>query len=301
MCAQTVDTDSRYYQKCIHFFNVNRNVELAFVQSGHHVTEPGYQYGPIVRDHYLVHFIKSGKGKLYLHNMVYEVQAGNCFLIYPNQIAYYQADINEPWEYYWLGICGFIAENMLHTIGFHYNRLVIPFKSEKICKTINRITEEGAKHETDEMAIYLRLGSLLRNVLYYLMEDNRADNKASYMNPVEDTVEVMGNGNYTDQYVNIVAKIIQNSYSENIRVEKIAEKLNINRSYLSSMFKKYTGLAIKEFLTSYRIEQSCVLLRDKHKPIAEISNAVGYDDPLYFSRLFKKQVGFSPSEYRNKI
>jgi len=301
MNSQAVKTDSMSYQKCVHFFNVNRNVELGFVQSGHHITESGYQYGPMIRDHYLVHFIKSGKGKLYLHNMVYEVNAGYCFLIYPNQIAFYQADSNEPWEYYWLGICGVIADDMLQTIGFNYNRMVIPFKSEKICKTITKIIDEAIKHETDEIAIYLQLGSLLRKVLYYLMVDNRAKNIANYMKPTEDTVEVMGNGKYTDQYVNIVAKIIHNSYSENIRVEKIAEKLNINRSYLSATFKKNTGFAIKEFLISYRIEQSCVMLRDKHKLIAEVSNAVGYDDPLYFSRIFKKQVGCSPSEYRNRI
>ena len=102
--------------------------------------------------------------------MVYEVNAGYCFLIYPNQIAFYQADTNEPWEYYWLGICGVIADDMLQTIGFNYNRMVIPFKSDIICKTITKITDEAIKHETDEIAIYLQLGSLIRKVLYYLME-----------------------------------------------------------------------------------------------------------------------------------
>ncbi|MDF2986314.1 MAG: DNA-binding protein AraC-type [Eubacterium sp.] len=308
MGEEILETDGRYFQKCVHFFNVNRNVELSFIQSGHHVTEPGYQYGPLIRDHYLVHFIKSGKGKLYLHNMVYKVQAGNCFLIYPNQIAYYQADSNDPWEYYWLGISGVMSENIFHNIGFNYKRMVLPFKSSEIYSTIENITEEGIKHETeegkhdtDEIAIYLQLGSLLRKVLYYLMEDNRSNNEVKYRNPEEDMVTVMGNGKYADRYVNIVAKIIQNSYSQDIRVEQIAEKLNINRSYLSATFKKNTGLSIKEFLISYRIDQSCVLLRDKYRPIAEISSAVGYDDPLYFSRLFKKQVGCSPSEYRNRI
>jgi len=301
MSVETDETNGRDYQKGIHFFNVNRNIELCFIQSGHHVTEPGYQYGPLVRDHYLVHFIKSGKGKLYLHNMVYEIQAGNCFLIYPNQIAYYQADTNDPWEYYWLGICGVMSESVFQTIGFNYDRIVLPFKSDEICNTITAITDEGLKYETDEMAIYLQLGSLSRRVLHYLLEDNRSNDEANYKKPTEDTVKVMGKGNYADQYVNIVAKIIQNSYSQNIRVEKIAEKLNINRSYLSDIFKKNTGLPIKEFLTNYRIEQSCVMLRDKHTPIAEISNAVGYDDPLYFSRIFKKQIGCSPSGYRNRI
>jgi len=301
MSEQMTEENEKYFQKCVHFFNIDRNVELCFVQSGHHVTEPGYQYGPLVRDHFLVHFIKSGKGKLYLHNTVYEVQSGNCFLIYPNQIAYYQADTQDPWEYYWLGICGFKAEGILQTIGFHYNRTVIPFKNHEIFPTITALTETGVRYENDEATVYLEMGSLVRKILYCLMDDNRIKNEASYMKPNEDSMKVMGNGNYADQHVNIVAKIIQNSYSQNIKVEDIAEKLNINRSYLSAIFKKNTGLAIKEFLTNYRIEQSCVMLRDKHKLVAEISSAVGYDDPLYFSRLFKKQVGCSPSEYRNRL
>lgn len=301
MCSQTVEAESLSNQKYIHFFNANRDVELGVVQSGFQITEPGYKYGPLIRDHYLVHFVKSGKGKLYLQKMVYEVDAGNCFLIYPHQIAYYQADLVEPWEYYWLGLCGFNAEKILQVIGFDYDRMVIPFKNEKICKTITKITDEGFKHKTEEMTIYLQLGSLLRKVLYHLLDDNRGNNGANYIKPMEDTGELMGKGKYVDQYVNIVSKIIHNSYTENIKVEKIAEKLNINRSYLSATFKENTGMAIKEYLTNYRIEKSCGMLHNKHIPISDISNAVGFDDPFYFSRVFKKQMGCSPSEYRNGI
>lgn len=301
MNSQEPEAQKKYFQRCVHFFNVNRIVELSFVQSGHHIMEPGYHYGPMVRDHYLIHFIQSGKGKLYLHNMVYEVQAGNCFLICPNQIAYYQADTDDPWEYYWLGISGVKAESILQSIGFKYNRVILPFRNPTICPNIKELTEIGIRYESDELTVYLKMGSLIRKILYCLLDDNRAKYEAGYERPAKDSIKVMGSGKYADEYVNIVAQIIQTSYSENIRVENIAEKLNINRSYLSATFKKNTGLAIKEFLTNYRIEQSCLLLRDKRKSVAEVSNAVGYEDPLYFSRLFKKQLGCSPSEYRDMI
>ena len=288
-------------QECVHFFNANRNVELCFVQSGMHATDPNYRYGPLLRDHYLVHFVKSGTGRLYLHNLSCEVPAGHCFLIYPNQIAYYQADAQEPWEYYWLGLCGLKAESILQAVGFRYDRMVLPFSNPAICQTILELTSMGGLCEADEDAVYLQMGGLMRKILYDLLEDNRRC-QPSLVQPEDDGVEVMGiGGTYADRYVNIVARLIQNSYSQNITVENIADKLAINRSYLSAMFKRNTGLAIKEFLTNYRIDQSCVMLRDLHKPIMEVSCAVGYEDPLYFSRLFRRKVGCSPTEYRQRL
>lgn len=300
MCTQIIKTGYTHEEKYIHFFNADRNVELGFVQFGHHLTRPGYGYGPMIRDHYLIHFIKAGKGGLHLRKMVYTVPAGSCFLIYPHQIAYYEADAAEPWEYYWLGFCGFNAEKVLKAIGFSHNKFILPFKSGKIYDKIAQIIEAGFEHQADDIANYLHLGGLVREILYWLLADTRSFKGTAHIESREDTSGVFGKGNYGDQYVNIVSKIIQTSYPQSIRVDKIAEKLSINRSYLSSIFKKYTGKSIKQYLTSYRIEQSLVLLRSQRRPIADIANSVGFDDPLYFSRVFKKQMNCSPSEYRKK-
>lgn len=290
------------YQECVHFFNANRNVELCFVQSGMHCTGPNYRYGPLLRDHYLIHFVKSGKGRLYLHNQSCEVPAGHCFLIYPNQIAYYQADEQEPWEYYWLGLCGLQAESVLQAVGFRYGRVVMPFSNPDICRTILELTRNGQRCEADEDAVSLQMGGQMRQILFDLLEDNRRRREPSRVQPEDDDVAVMGTGGaYADRYVNIVAKLVQTSYSQNITVENIAEKLSMNRSYLSAMFKKTTGLTIKAFLTNYRIDQSCAMLRDRGKPITEISCAVGYEDPLYFSRLFRRKMGCSPTAYRQRM
>lgn len=287
-------------QKSVHYFDTNRNAELGFVQSGVHVTAPGYRYGPIVRDHHLIHFVKSGKGKLYINNSVYNVNAGNCFLIHENQVAYYQADKDDPWKYYWLGFCGNLSDKIFDAVGFTYEMLVFPFESDQICDIIMQATEYAHAHNGDSLAIDLKLGAYTREVLHSLLKTNLAKYKAMFGNH-EDAVKVMGSGAYSDRYVNIVAKIIQNSYSQNIKIEKIAEKLSVNRTYLSATFKKNTGLSIKDFLTNYRIEQACVMLKDKRKTVNEIANETGYDDPYYFSRIFKKSTGFSPTEYRNKM
>lgn len=291
---------SNKHQKSIHCFDTDRSSELGFVQSGVHITASGYRYGPIIRDHHLIHFVKSGKGKLYVNNSVYEVSAGYCFLIHENQVAYYQADNEDPWEYYWLGFSGGLSDRIFGAVGFTYEILVLPFESKEICNIIMNATECALDNESDSLSVHLKMGAFMRDVLSSLLKTNTAKYKAMFGNH-EDAVKVMGSGSYSDRYVNIVAKIIQNSYSQNIKIEKIAEKLAVNRSYLSSTFKKNTGLSIKDFLTNYRIEQASIMLSDKKITVNEVASAVGYDDPYYFSRIFKKNKGLSPTEYRNKI
>jgi len=296
----TYDAANSRDEKFIHFFNTDREVELGFVQSGHQKTTACYGYGPVIRDHFLIHFVKKGKGRLYLHDMIYSIPAGYCFLIYPHQIAYYEADAEEPWEYYWLGICGFNAEKVLDAVGFAYDRFILPFKSKGIYEKIIQMTDMGFEHRYNDFSNYLRLGGLVRLALYDLMVDNRNCTGVDFIEAKKDTDGVIGKGIYEDYYVNVVSNIIRNSFMESIRVEKIAEKLHINRSYLSSIYKRYTGKSIKQYLTSYRIEQSKVLLRNEQKSVADIANSVGFDDPLHFSRVFKKQTNFSPSEYRKR-
>jgi AraC-like DNA-binding protein len=70
-------------------------------------------------------------------------------------------------------------------------------------------------------------------------------------------------------------------------------------STVSRLFKKITGRSFKQYQVWFRIEQACSLLVSMpNRPIMEIAEAVGFDDSLYFSRLFSKRFGFSPSDYR---
>jgi len=71
-------------------------------------------------------------------------------------------------------------------------------------------------------------------------------------------------------------------------------------SRLCQLFKARTGLAPLEWLIRYRIEQAGKLLKDSGFPVAEIARRVGFDDPSFFARVFRKRTGLSPSSYRRK-
>ena len=72
-------------------------------------------------------------------------------------------------------------------------------------------------------------------------------------------------------------------------------------SWFIRNFKEYTGSTPAQYLLSLRISNAQTLLESTSYNITEIANIVGYDNPLYFSRIFKKQIGMSPSEFRKQL
>lgn len=94
---------------------------------------------------------------------------------------------------------------------------------------------------------------------------------------------------------------IMEHYSEKISLQSIAEKLDISYGYLSKCFKQVEGVPLTEYLNQYRIEMAKQLMEKQESNISEISYAVGFSDPNYFSKCFKKYTGYTPKEYWQMI
>ena len=83
-----------------------------------------------------------------------------------------------------------------------------------------------------------------------------------------------------------------------VSLDSISDILNINSSYFSMLFKKSFGANFVDYLTDLRISAAKELLADPFLAAAEIANMVGYESPNYFTRVFKKTTGMTPTEYR---
>lgn len=94
---------------------------------------------------------------------------------------------------------------------------------------------------------------------------------------------------------------IEREYNTPISVQQIADELGVNRSYLTEHFKHYTGKTIKGYITELRMKRAKVQLSHLELSMQDIASYCGYSDSLFFSRIFKKYVGCSPSEYRRRI
>ncbi len=99
--------------------------------------------------------------------------------------------------------------------------------------------------------------------------------------------------------VEVVKEYVEKHYSENLTLNKIANIAYVNPNYFCEVFKNQTGENFVDYLTRVRIEKAKSLLRDISMKTYEISRLVGYESSEYFSKVFKKLVGVTPSEYRN--
>lgn len=93
---------------------------------------------------------------------------------------------------------------------------------------------------------------------------------------------------------------IEKNYPENITLTELAEQYHVDASHLSRTFSRTYGETVIAFLTRIRMEKAAELMKETDKTLEAISFLVGYDDYHYFSRVFRKKMGISPSEYRSK-
>lgn len=102
---------------------------------------------------------------------------------------------------------------------------------------------------------------------------------------------------YTNHIVKATKEYLENHYADDISLEDMASQVNISPQYFSKLIKKNTGFNYIDWLSMFRVKKAKELLTDSSLTVKEVCFMVGYKDPNYFSRIFKKRMGITPSEY----
>ncbi|MBQ4109735.1 MAG: helix-turn-helix transcriptional regulator [Clostridia bacterium] len=105
--------------------------------------------------------------------------------------------------------------------------------------------------------------------------------------------------NTSTQLFSDAVNYMQENITQSISLEDVAKALSVSKSTLKQMFKKYTGIGIKQYFNDMKIEYAKVLLKEKHTA-SEVSAMLSYSSQNYFSTAFKKHTGVSPLEYKQK-
>ncbi len=258
---------------------LRENLGLAVYNTGYQKCGPHHAWGPAARDHYLIHYVASGAGTYVCEGKRHTISTGDLFLIFPSQVVSYAADPEDPWEYYWVGFQGTEAKRMINLAGFRKDKPVLRMpEGSDIRSFLLRIYESRGSTPSADAAmigyLYLFLGRLI--------QENRP-HQPEYG---------------TREYLEQALRFIQYNYAGDIGVSDIASYAGISRSQLYRAFVAYFTISPNEFLQKYRINEACSLLRSGRFTVTEVAGSVGYADPLYFSRVFKKVKGMTPTEYQ---
>lgn len=265
----------------------NDTVDLYLNTCGVQNCAPGHWFGPGMRNEYLLHFVCEGKGIYRVNGETYTLGRGDYFAIFPNTQVYYEADRKEPWEYIWIGFHGIKAASYLKYAGLDGTHVIGHYaNSSYILSCVQQMMLARSSGVSDG----LKRTAALFQILAVLIEDYASAHP-----------EERGRDDSSRRYLDMALAYMDEHLDENIRINDIATHIGIDRGYLTAIFQKALSLSPKEYLVHYRVNRACMLLRDPERKISEVARAVGYDDALAFSKIFKKYKGISPSVYRLEL
>ena len=238
---------------------------------------------PEGRNDYQLLYIAAGKGHFYFKGSKEEtiVPKGNMILFRPKdpQVYYYYAE--DKTEVYWVHFTGSQVEEFLD----HYE---LP-KDENVFFTgispdypwiYNQIIRELQLQRVNyEELLRILLRHILLTINRYIKE--QAQTGTDIINDMERA-----------------AHYFRENYTKNISIEQYAAEHLMSVNWFILSFKNVMKMTPMQYILSLRIAAAKGLLENSNKNINEISDAIGYDNPLYFSRLFKKHTGYSPSQYK---
>lgn len=231
---------------------------------------------------YIFIYCTKGKGEITLHKTKTLI-APNQFFIIPKKTGHeYKADETDPWSIYWFHFDGTIAaelyERYLATNSNNYKNA--PFSIDKI-ELFEKIFSLFNRNYLENQIEYANLLSLnfISSFIYHDFES-----------PIHTHI--------SNTLVDSIKSFLLDNLDKNFTLDAIASKFNYSKSYLHTKFKKDTGYPVLVFFNLKKTQKACEYLNYTDLSIKEISFKVGFDDPLYFSRVFKNFMGKSPINYK---
>ncbi len=223
---------------------------------------------------YTMAIVKSGRGILHTANKNIDLKVGDIFFIFAS--SYYAIESLEDFRYIYISFIGTRTNAIMDALKISpQNCLFEGFES------LVPLWESGFDTKNDysdimSEGILLYTFSVLGNTLYEEESEKAAPKSV----------------------VRTVKKYIDDNFSNtDLSTETISRELSYNKKYLSATFKKSFGIGISEYMMVIRIQHACALMDQGFKHIKEIAALCGYNDPMYFSKVFRKRMQVTPTEY----
>lgn len=231
-------------------------------------------------------YIASGKAHFYFDKSEQDtvVTAGHMVFYRPKEPQRYVYYGEDQTEVYWVHFTGGNVKNILWHYGITNDMRVLEtgtsLEYSRIFKQMIQELQRCQIHYPDLLTL------LLLQLLIQIQRQIGREHRRKDM--------------YLDKEMELAIQFFNDNYNTEISIEEYAAARGMSVSWFIRSFKQYTHTTPMQYLVERRMTNAQVLLETTSYNITEIGNLVGYDNPLYFSRIFKKQKGMSPSEYRKQ-
>lgn len=255
------------------------------------ITSCGYyrvDSGPVIktnrpkgrRDYQLL-YIAEGKARFYFNNAETIVSKGEMVLFRPYEPQSYFYYPKDKCQVFWVHFTGGEADAILDKYNLPRDKNVFYAGSSP---DYRGLFEQMIRELQLCRANYKELLVMFLSHTFILINRHlKEGNKAETLNFIERSI-----------------RFFNENYAKSINIDEYAKSLHISTCWFNRQFKKVTKTTPLQYIVSIRLLNAKMLLETKAYNITETAYAVGYDNPLYFSRLFTKHVGMSPKEYMNK-
>ncbi|MDH6364358.1 YesN/AraC family two-component response regulator [Enterococcus sp. PF1-24] len=233
---------------------------------------------------YLMKFTLSGKGQLIYEEKRHVITAGDVFFIDCQNYQHYKTVSAEPWEMDWIHFNGGQAEAFYQEINKNGNP-VFHTDSEKIYTNqihliMNKLLQlQGLPNAKTEFQTSLLIHELLNELLLQKYQMDFQDSEIP-------------------DYILVVKAILDDEFRKGVTLEALTSQFHLNKYQIVKDFSKYMGIPPIEYQINQKISFAKDLLRYTKMSIKEVALEIGIENFAYFSRLFKKKTGLTPSEYR---
>ncbi|MCL2559404.1 MAG: AraC family transcriptional regulator [Turicibacter sp.] len=231
---------------------------------------------------FIFQYTFSGCGELEINGTVYSLPENHAFIVaVPEDCHYYIPPSSEEWNFIFITLAGIEAQKCWEYINSQHGYVFeIPIESALIQRLITTYIRVVEGKITDAYRTSNKAYELL--TYCYRHFENRS------------TPEITE----TPQAIKKAIDFIKENCAAVLNIEDIAEHVGLSKSYLNKKFKAYTSLSPISYLNKYRIEKSLYLLEHTQKTVKEIALEIGFSNPNYFCKVFRKATGISPGMFQ---
>jgi len=235
---------------------------------------------------YILIYCSEGEGFYELDGQSYKVSDNQVFILPKNKAHAYGSHPRKAWTIYWM----------------HFEGTAAALFAEGMDKALYISPENDSRIE-ERLKLFEEIFATLRNGYSKSNLEYSTTALFHFLGSIRSLTAYRNCTHCSDRQLDLTDSAIH-YMRENIRkrlsLKDIADYLNISPSHLSSIFNKKTGYSPLNYLSHLKIQEACHHLDFTDMKVNQIGLMIGFDDPFYFSRLFSKVMGMSPTEYRSR-